>query len=100
MQTAGIAAHAVEKMSDLLSDPQLENRNYFMRLNHPEMGRPAYEQQPCFILSRTPRELIKPSPCLGEHNQYVYKELLGLTDDEIAQHIIDGSITIEVPESF
>jgi crotonobetainyl-CoA:carnitine CoA-transferase CaiB-like acyl-CoA transferase len=38
-----------------------------------------------------------PSPCLGEHNEYVFKELLGLTDDEIAEHIIEGSITTEMP---
>jgi crotonobetainyl-CoA:carnitine CoA-transferase CaiB-like acyl-CoA transferase len=37
-----------------------------------------------------------PSPCLGEHNEYVFKELLGMSDDEIAEHIIDGSITTEM----
>ena len=46
-----------------------------------------------FILSKTPRETTRPSPCLGEHNEYVYKKLLGMTDDEIAEHIVDGSIT-------
>lgn len=100
LQSAGVPAHTVEKMSDLMADTQLEHRNYFVRLKHPEMGSPAYEQQACFILSKTPRELNMPSPCLGQHNEYVYKELLGLSDDEIAEHIVDGSITTEVPERF
>ena len=49
----------------------------------------SYPQQADFILSKTPRETTRPSPCLGEHNEYVYKELLGMTDDEIAEHIVD-----------
>jgi len=32
---------------------------------------------------------------LGEHNEYVYKEVLGLSDDEIADLLIDGVITTE-----
>jgi len=57
-------------------------------------------QQVDYILSETPRAINKPSPCLGEHNEYVYKELLGMTDDDIAEHIIDGSITTQFPEGF
>jgi crotonobetainyl-CoA:carnitine CoA-transferase CaiB-like acyl-CoA transferase len=34
-------------------------------------------------------------PALGEHNEYVFKELLGMTDDEIADALIDGSITTD-----
>jgi crotonobetainyl-CoA:carnitine CoA-transferase CaiB-like acyl-CoA transferase len=83
----------VEKNSDLYEDPQLAHRKYFVKLRHPEMGTPSYPQQANFILSKTPRETNRPSPCLGEHNEYVYKELLGMTDDEIAEHIVDGSIT-------
>jgi benzylsuccinate CoA-transferase BbsF subunit len=93
MQAAGIPASVVEKSSDLFEDSQLKYRQYYVRLSHPEMGNRAYQQQADFILSKTPREITTPSPCLGEHNEYVYKELLGMTDDEIADHIADGSIT-------
>ncbi|MFC1901841.1 CaiB/BaiF CoA transferase family protein [Chloroflexota bacterium] len=98
LQAAGVPVNVVEKISDLFQDPQLKHRNYFTYLNHPEMGNCAYEPQARWILSETPREVSMPSPCLGEHNEYVFKELLGLTDDEIAEHIIDGSITTEVKE--
>jgi len=93
MQREGIPACMVEKNSDLYDDPQLAHRKYFVKLEHPEMGKPSYPQQADFILSKTPRETTRPSPCLGEHNEYVYKKLLGMTDDEIAEHIVDGSIT-------
>jgi crotonobetainyl-CoA:carnitine CoA-transferase CaiB-like acyl-CoA transferase len=59
------------------------------------MGLQKYAQQGCFILSKTPRDLHMPSPCVGEHNEYVFKDLLKMTDEEIADHLIDGSITTE-----
>jgi hypothetical protein len=37
---------------------------------------------------------------LGEHNEYVFKQLLGMSDDEIAEHIAIGSITTELPAEF
>ena len=95
MQKAGIPANVVEKPSDLYKDPQLANRKYFTTMEHPTMGKQKYEAQAAFILSKTPREIGMPSPMVGEHNEFVFKELLKMTDDEIADHLIDGSITTE-----
>jgi len=36
-------------------------------------------------LSETPGEIRRPAPLLGEHNNYVFGELLGLSEDEIAE---------------
>ena len=44
--------------------------------------------------------VTRPSPCLGQHNEYVYKELLGLTDDEIAEGLITGAITVSGGEEI
>lgn len=95
LQAVGVAANIVAKPSDMFEDPQLKHRNYFVRLEHPVMGRQAFEPMACYILSKTPRELLRPSPCIGEHNLYVFKKLLGMTENEIADHIADGSITTE-----
>jgi benzylsuccinate CoA-transferase BbsF subunit len=96
LQGAGIASHLVARPSDVYHDPQLAARRYFTTLEHAVMGRQKFEPQSGFILSRTPRELTMPSPLLGEHNEYVFKELLHLSDSEIADYIIDGSITTEL----
>jgi hypothetical protein len=37
---------------------------------------------------------------MGEHNEYVYKHLLGMTDNEFSDRIADGSITVNLPEGF
>jgi crotonobetainyl-CoA:carnitine CoA-transferase CaiB-like acyl-CoA transferase len=95
LQKEGIPCNIVEKASDIYKDPQLASRNYFTSLEHPVMGMQKYEAQGCFILSKTPREIKTPSPTVGEHNEYVFKELLKMSDDEIAEFIIDGSITSE-----
>ena len=36
-----------------------------------------------------------PTPCLGEHNEYIYGEILGLTDDKIGDLLAEGIITTE-----
>jgi len=100
LQSAGIAANMVAKPSDTFEDSQLKYRNHFKRIDHPVMGKPVYEHQASYIMSKTPREMVMPSPCIGEHNEYVFKELLKMDDDEIAECIIDGSITTGLPEEF
>jgi len=53
----------------------------------------AHEGPP-FRLSKTPDRQFT-SSCLGQHSEYVYKEILGYSDDEIAEMIIEGVITTE-----
>jgi crotonobetainyl-CoA:carnitine CoA-transferase CaiB-like acyl-CoA transferase len=43
---------------------------------------------PAFHLSATPATM-RPAPCLGEHNAYVYGDLLGMSADEIDQYTKD-----------
>jgi benzylsuccinate CoA-transferase BbsF subunit len=100
LQKAGVPANVVEKPSDIYQDPQIAHRQYFTPLEHSFMGQQKYEAQACFILSKTPRALDKPSPCIGEHNEYVFKELLKMTDDEVADCLIKGGITTEFTEKI
>jgi benzylsuccinate CoA-transferase BbsF subunit len=96
LQKAGVAAHQVSRPSEVYEDTQLAARKYWFPLKHEVMGVQKYEPQSSFIMSKTPRQITRPSPLVGEHNEYVFKELVGMTDDEIAEHIIDGSITTAV----
>jgi benzylsuccinate CoA-transferase BbsF subunit len=93
---AGVPAHKVSRPSDIYLDEQLKARNYWVPLEHEAMGVQKFEPQSCFIMSKTPRQITRPSPMVGQHNEYVFKELVGMSDDEIAEHIIDGSITTQM----
>ena len=89
MQSAGVAAGALETGEDLLEhDPQLRHRHFFRELDHPEIGK-YYAWGPAFVLSKSPCELRR-APLLGEHNEYALKELLGMSDEEIAELVIEG----------
>jgi crotonobetainyl-CoA:carnitine CoA-transferase CaiB-like acyl-CoA transferase len=84
MQAAGIGAGVVQTVDDLYRDPQLEHRHHFWPLKHPEIGVQKY-RAPGFRLSLTPTELRRPAPCLGEHNEYIYKKILGISDEKFVK---------------
>lgn len=89
MQKGGVAAGIVETIQDLYEDPQLKHRNYFWVIDHREMGPFSYFGQAC-KLSKTPAEGRMPSPCLGEHSEYVCQEILGMPESEFDQLLIEG----------
>ncbi len=91
MQTAGVAAGVILTTEDLIEhDPQLKHRHFHWKLAHPEMG-DYIAPGPSFVLSKSPSELRR-APLLGEHNEYALKEILGMSDDEIAELVIEGVI--------
>lgn len=91
LQENGIMAGIVETMEDIFFDPQLNHRGFWPELNHPEVGR-FHAEAPPFILSKTRFKIDQPAPCLGEHNELVFKKFLGYSDDEYEKFIKDGII--------
>jgi benzylsuccinate CoA-transferase BbsF subunit len=98
LQKSGIPAHVVNNSEDLFNDVQLKYRRHFRLLNHSVIGEHYYELEG-FRLSKSP-DAMYAGPALSEHNEYVFKELLHMNDDEISDALIDGSITTDadIPE--
>lgn len=89
LQEAGIAAGMVRTAEDVVEHcPQLKYRHYFWTLNHPEIGEHIYPG-PNFILSKTPGELKMAAPCLGQHTEYVCKEILGMLEEEYIDLLVN-----------
>lgn len=87
MQAAGVPAGLCEKADyQMEQDPQLKARKYFYEIADSEgavlRGNPGVQ----FMLSKTPLERHMGSE-MGGDNDYVYKEILGLSDAEVAQLI-------------
>jgi benzylsuccinate CoA-transferase BbsF subunit len=81
LQEAGVPAGVVAKAEDLHNDPQLTHRRHFVMVDHPVLG--SYSSDAAgFRLSAARLRAPAPSPCLGEHNERVTKEILGLSHDE------------------
>ena len=92
LQSKGVPAGIVQNARDILdADEHLKARGYYQYLDHPETGRSAYDGAP-FVLTKTPGTLRSPAPLLGEHNEYVCKEILGLTDEEIADALVEQAL--------
>ena len=72
-----------------MSDPQLAHRHYLWELEHAEIGKHSYEGPP-FRLSKTPAELDKPGPCLGEDTEYVCTKILGMSDELLVELLAEG----------
>ena len=89
LQSNGIPAGPVQNAHDLVKDPQLIHRRHFKSVEHPEMGTYANADFSFRLSDSTSR--LTPSPCLGEHNQYVYQEILGISDEEFISLAQDGA---------
>ena len=94
LQSHGVPSGPVMHAGDAHSDPHLKERDFFNRITHAEAGTHDY---PGFIfnMSRTP-PVVRNAPCrMGEHNEYVYKEILKVSDEEYAQLEAEGHIGMD-----
>ncbi|MDO8473870.1 MAG: CoA transferase [Dehalococcoidia bacterium] len=89
MQASGVPAGVAQSTEDLHNDVHLKHRHYLRMLDHPEIGIHAHDAPP-FQLSQTPANLDRPAPLLGEHNEYVCHELLGMPDEEFVELLAAG----------
>lgn len=89
MQASGVAAGVVQNARDLVDhDPQLKERGFLIPLKHPVLGTFGHPTPPYKLLKT--RAGVKTSPCLGEHNEYVCTQLLGISDDEFVRLDSEG----------
>jgi len=89
LQEVGIAAGVVQDAADLWQDPQLKARGFFVELDHPVLGRTFSDGSP-IKLSDTPAHFQQAAPLLGQHNEYVYRHLLGMSREEIERYTKGG----------
>ncbi len=74
----------VYSIADIFTDPQYAARENILRMKDPRVGEIA---MPNVVprLSDTPGKVEWLGPTLGEHNDDVFKGILGLSDGEIGK---------------
>lgn len=91
MQGAGIAAAPVENLRDMLEiDPQLGR--HYQRTSQPlrpDLEIPVDREAARWVGAEL---WLDRSPTVGEHNEYVVQTLLGRTDDQFVQLMVDGTL--------
>jgi benzylsuccinate CoA-transferase BbsF subunit len=83
MQRNRVPAGMLNNGEDLGNDPQLKHSYYYRRLEHPEMGLVDYPGA-AIEFSKTTQEVWR-SPCLGEHTEYICREIVGMSDEEFIE---------------
>ena len=82
LQRAAVPSGPTSGAPELLAQPQLRARGFFVEPEHPEVGRRAIPNLP-WRLSSSADAPCAPAPLLGEHNQYVLGTLLGRPQETI-----------------
>ena len=82
LQAAGIAAAVVRSATEVMACPHLEERAWFRRIEHPDVGEKRYAGHSWRIDGLAERSDLPP-PRLGEHSRELLAERLGLSNAEI-----------------
>lgn len=86
LQQAGIPAVPVSRLADLLHDEALAARQAFVEVQHPETGT-SRNYGPAIRLADAAGgrpACERPAPLLGGDNEYVFRTLLGLSAERVA----------------
>jgi crotonobetainyl-CoA:carnitine CoA-transferase CaiB-like acyl-CoA transferase len=82
LQRARVRAGLVQNAQDLNElDPQLREREAYFHLDHPVIGDARFESVPLHF-SAMEQDNWRSAPLLGEDNEYVFRQIVGLSADE------------------
>ncbi len=98
LQYEGVPAGAVMNDADTFEDRHHEARGFFQTIATPEAGTHRQVGR-AWKASATPEPPARHAPLLGEHNDYVYRELLGFSDAEYRRFEELGHIGTEYDPS-
>ena len=95
LQAAGVAAAPVLGVPALFDDPHLRARDFWEPVSHPDAGTWDVDGVP-WRMSRSPAHVRLPAPRFAEHNDYVLRGLLGLSEEEIRE-LAEAGVTGDQP---
>jgi len=84
LQRAGVAAFPCLDIGDCFLDPHFQEREVFVSNEHPVTGE-EFIPNLSWKMSETNGGIYRPAPILGQHNRYVFGEILGLSEEEIVR---------------
>jgi len=87
LQTAGVAAMPVMNIADQFADPHLNARETYVEIDHPHVGAEMVYGVP-WRFSDTPGTVRAPAPFLGQHNEYVLQQLLGMDETRVDELVV------------
>jgi crotonobetainyl-CoA:carnitine CoA-transferase CaiB-like acyl-CoA transferase len=89
-EAAGVPVGPVNRIGDMLADPQVAAREMVLEVDHPRVGRMKTLGTP-IKFSQTPGAVRRPAPLLGEHTREVLEEL-GYSGAEVEKLQREGAV--------
>ncbi|MEO0911910.1 MAG: CaiB/BaiF CoA-transferase family protein [Pseudomonadota bacterium] len=84
MNEHGVPCGLIYRAEDMMEDAHFQARDALVSVEHPDFGQ-IRMQNVAPRLSDTPGQVRHVGPTLGEHNGYVFGDILGLSDDRQAR---------------
>jgi len=88
LQAAGVATGSIQSGATLSQDPHVRAREVFVPISHPHLGQLRSVRPPWRMRGAA---LNEPAPLLGQHNDYVLGEILGLEPHQI-EGLVDAKV--------
>jgi len=79
----GVPIVPIYDVAGFVNSPQTTARELFVEIDHPVVGKVTYPGPP-YKWTETPCKIRRPAPCLGEHNEKVYCQDMGLSKDDLS----------------
>ena len=84
IRACNVLAAPVNSAPAVMGDPQLQSREYFVPIERAVVGTHLYPGAVA-RMRETPLSADVPAPLLGEHNRAVFREMLGMSEEEIGE---------------
>ncbi|MGH8639210.1 MAG: CoA transferase, partial [Burkholderiales bacterium] len=81
----GLVIGLVQSPQQGVHSPHLAERGFFVELEHAEVGTLKYPGPGCLFDGVNPMQSTRAAPRLGEHNSEIYRDQLGLSNDELGR---------------
>jgi benzylsuccinate CoA-transferase BbsF subunit len=92
LQGSRVAAAALAHQQEMHTDEHLNARGYFTPITHPAAGTHLYPGPLGKLQNTADVPPFRPAPMLGQHNEYVYRDVIGLSAEEYQKLVDDQSI--------
>lgn len=95
LQRSGVAAGNALRVNELFEDPQIKHRGSFAWVDHPEVGAFPHTRT-AWRSARGNSGVNRPAPLFGEAGDYVLREILDVSEDEV-ERLIEAGIVARQP---
>lgn len=91
LRVAGVTAFKSQSSLDVIQDEHLWSQEVFKFVSDNAEGARPVVGAP-WRMSRASASIARGAPLLGEHNAYVYRDILGFSEEKLQQLIQDGVV--------